>query len=97
MNVIISRRRVLSLLPFMNAPASEASTTTLMLIFSGRKVAESIDGVSEVLQTELENGKLWASEAAPVSRGDEGSVAQKVGLNSINDWVKFSTSVVFDP
>lgn len=96
-NVTISRTRVLPLLPFMNAPASAAATTTLMLILSGRKVDEGVDGLSEVLQTELENGKLWAYEDAPVSRDDAGSGAQKASVNGTNEWVEFSTSGVFNP
>jgi hypothetical protein len=95
-NVTISRTRVLPLLPFMNAPASAASTTTLLLILTGRKVAEGVDGLSEVLQTEMEDGKLWAYEDAPVSRDDAGSGAQKASVNGTNEWVEFGTSTVFN-
>ncbi|KAG8757136.1 hypothetical protein FRC11_004767 [Ceratobasidium sp. 423] len=96
-NVTISRTRVSPLLPFMNAPASAASTTTLLLILNGRKVPEGIDGLSTSLQTELEERKLWAYEDAPVSRDDAGSGAQKANLNGTNDWLEFSTTNVFNP
>ncbi|KAG9079200.1 hypothetical protein FS749_008735, partial [Ceratobasidium sp. UAMH 11750] len=76
-NVTISRTRITPVLPFMNAPAEIASSTTLLLILTGRKVDEGIDGLSQVLQDQLENGKLWAYEDAPVSRDDAGSGAQK--------------------
>ncbi|CAE6417347.1 unnamed protein product [Rhizoctonia solani] len=96
-NVTISRTRVSPLLPFMNAPASAASTTTLFLILTGRKVAEGIDGLSTSLQAELEEKKLWAYEDAPVSRDDAGSGAQKSNLYGTNDWLEFSTTNVFNP
>jgi hypothetical protein len=94
-NVTIFRTGVLPLLPFMNAPASVASTTTL-LILTGRKVAEGVDGLSEVLQTEMEDGKLWAYEDAPVSRDDAESGAQKASMNGTNEWAEFGTSTVFN-
>lgn len=96
-NVTVSRTRVLPVLPFMNAPASAASTTTLLLVLNGRKVAEGIDGLSEILQTELEDRKLWAYEDAPVSRDDAGSGAQKTAANGTNEWAEFATSNVFNP
>lgn len=96
-NVTISRTRVSPLLPFMNAPASAASTTTLFLVLNGRKVPEGIDGLSASLQTELEEKKLWAYEDAPVSRDDVGSGSQKANLNGTNDWLEFATTNVFNP
>ncbi|KAB5588780.1 hypothetical protein CTheo_7782 [Ceratobasidium theobromae] len=96
-NVTISRTRVLSLLPFMNAPAKAASTTTLMMLLQGRKVAEGIDGLSTVLQTELEERKLWAYEDAPTSRDDVGSGSFKSAVNGANEWLDFATSNVFNP
>eukprot|EP01097_Dermamoeba_algensis_P009079 TRINITY_DN6267_c0_g1_i1.p1 TRINITY_DN6267_c0_g1~~TRINITY_DN6267_c0_g1_i1.p1 ORF type:complete len:319 (-),score=-2.30 TRINITY_DN6267_c0_g1_i1:105-1061(-) len=95
-NVSISRTRVLSVLPFMNAPASVAASTTLLLVVTGRKVEDGIDGISEDLQTELETSKLWAYEDAPVSRDDAGSGAQKASPNGTNEWLDFSTSAVFN-
>jgi hypothetical protein len=67
-----------------------------MLILTGRKVAEGVDGLSEVLQTEMENGKLWAYEDAPVGRDDAGSGAQKASANGTNEWTEFATSAVFN-
>ncbi|CAE6418476.1 unnamed protein product [Rhizoctonia solani] len=96
-NVTISRTRVSPLLPFMNAPASAASTTTLLLILNGRKVPEGVDGLSTSLQVELEDRKLWAYEDAPVSRDDVGSGTQKTNLNGTNDWLEFATTNVFNP
>ncbi|KAG8743796.1 hypothetical protein FRC10_011425 [Ceratobasidium sp. 414] len=96
-NVTISRTRITPVLPFMNAPAGVASSTTLMLILTGRKVDEGVDGLNQVLQDQLENGKLWAYEDAPVSRDDVGSGAQKSAVNGTNDWMQFSTSAVFNP
>ncbi|KDN36160.1 hypothetical protein RSAG8_11041, partial [Rhizoctonia solani AG-8 WAC10335] len=96
-NVTISRTRVSPLLPFMSAPASAASTTTLILILTGRKVPEGVDGLSTSLQVELEDRKLWAYEDAPVSRDDAGSGSQKANLNGTNDWLEFSTTNVFNP
>ncbi|CAE6455591.1 unnamed protein product [Rhizoctonia solani] len=95
-NVTISRTRVSPLLPFMNAPASAASTTTLLLILTGRKVPEGIDGLSTSLQTELEERKLWAYEDAPISRDDAGSGAQKSNINGTNEWLEFATTNVFN-
>ncbi|CAE7080347.1 unnamed protein product [Rhizoctonia solani] len=96
-NVTISRTRVSPLLPFMNAPESAASTTSLLLILNGRKVPEGIDGLSTLLQTELEERKLWAYEDAPVSRDDVGSGDQKSELNGTNEWLEFATTNVFNP
>ena len=80
----------------MNAPPAAAASTTLMLILSGRKVTEGVDGLSELLQTELETSKLWAYEDAPVSRDDAGSGAQKASADGTNEWTEFSTSTVFN-
>ncbi|KAG9120984.1 hypothetical protein FRC07_003255 [Ceratobasidium sp. 392] len=96
-NVAISRTRVSPLLPFMNAPPEVATTTTLMMIMTGRKVPEGIDGVRQGIQDELENRKLWAYEDAPVSRDDAGSGAQKAAVNGTNEWAQFATSSVFNP
>ncbi|KAF8750734.1 hypothetical protein RHS01_09052 [Rhizoctonia solani] len=96
-NVTISRTRVSPLLPFMNASAPIASTTSLFLVLNGRKVPEGIDGLSVSLQAQIEERKLWAYEDAPISREDAGSGAQRASMYGTNDWVEFSTTNVFNP
>ncbi|KAG8719304.1 hypothetical protein FRC09_011348 [Ceratobasidium sp. 395] len=96
-NVTISRTRVSPLLPFMNSPPAIAASTTLLIILTGRKVPEGMDGVSQILQDEIENRKLWAFEEAPVSRDDAGSGAQKAAVNGTNEWMQFATSTMFNP
>jgi hypothetical protein len=89
------RTCVFPLLPFMNAPTCAAFNTTLLLILTGRKVA---DGQSEALRTEIEDGKLWAYEDAPVSRDDAGSGERgaEASVNGTNEWDEFGTSTMFN-
>ncbi|KAL5632033.1 hypothetical protein ACGC1H_000155 [Rhizoctonia solani] len=95
-NITICHTLASPLLPFINAPASAASTTTLLLILTGRKVPEGINGLSTSLQTELEERKLWAYEDAPISRDNVGSGAQKSNINGTSEWLEFATTNVFN-